>query len=97
MYAKKKKYEGGGVLKKLKEKAASLKAKKKKKQPKEFDSTGYKFLGKSDSLNAIAHRKGHYSKTHSGNQDYKFTKDAEGKIGLYVKMKKGGMIPKKNC
>lgn len=51
----KKTYKGGGLLDKLKEKVSSLKAKKE--APKEFDKTGYKFLGKSDDLNAIAHRK----------------------------------------
>jgi hypothetical protein len=88
----KKTYKGGGLLDKLKEKVSSLKAKKE--APKEFDKTGYKFLGKSDDLNAIAHRKKNYSSTHGGPQEYKFTKDSEGKTNMYVKMGKGGIVPK---
>ena len=92
MYAKKKKYEKGGILDKLK--SVVSKVSKKKEEPKEFDKTGYKFLGKSDDLDAIAHRKKHYTSTHSGQQDYKFTEDSEGKTNLYVKMEEGGMFPK---
>lgn len=88
----KKTYKGGGLLDKLKEKVSSLKSKQE--APKEFDKTGYKFLGKSDDLNAIAHRKKNYSSTHGGPQEYKFTKDSEGKTNMYVKMGKGGIVPK---
>ena len=92
MKAKKKVYEGGGILDKLKDVASKMKGKKE--APKEFDKTGYKFLGKSDDLDAIAHRKKNYTSTHSGPQDYKFTEDSEGKTNLYVKMSKGGIVPK---